>query len=95
MCYNLNLILRSYHRGLRIIWLMSFNLSKCEHLIITNKRLPIISDDHIEGCIINKIDSCKYFEVTITNNSSWSKNIANIMSKAHSAFFRGMFILSA
>jgi len=61
---------------------MSFNLSKCEHLIITNKCLPITSDYHIEGCTINKVDSCKYLGATI--NLSWSKYIANIVSKAHS-----------
>ena len=63
---------------------MSFNLSKCEHLIITNKRSPIISDCHNEGCTINKVDSCKHLGVTITNNLSWSKHIASIVSKAHS-----------
>ena len=25
-------------------WLVTFNLSKCEHLLITNKHLPILSD---------------------------------------------------
>jgi len=33
---------------------------------------------------INKVDSCKYLGVTITNNLNWSKHIANIVSKAHS-----------
>jgi len=59
-------------------WLLSstFNYNQ--------QRLPIISDYHIEGCTINKVDSCKYLGVTISNNLSWSKHIANIMSKAQS-----------
>ena len=61
-------------------WLMSFNLSKCKHLIITNKCSPIISDYHFEGYTINKVE---YLGVTITNNLSWSKHIVNIVSKAH------------
>ena len=65
-------------------WLMSFILSKCEHLTITNKNLPIISDYHIEGCTINMVNSCKYLGVIITNNLSRSKHIANIVSKVHS-----------
>ena len=64
-------------------WLMSFNLSKCKHLIITNKHSPIIYDYHIEGHTINKVNSCKYLGVIITNNLSWSKHITNIVSKAH------------
>ena len=62
---------------------MSFNLSKCKHSIITNKCPPIISDYHIKGHTINKVNSCKYLGVIITN-LSWRKHIANIVSKAHS-----------
>jgi len=38
-------------------WLMSFNLSKCEHFTITNKHTPVLSDYHIEGYTINKVSS--------------------------------------
>ena len=72
-------VLSSRHK-----WLMTFNLSKCEHLTLTNKHSPILSDYHIDGCTINKVSSCKYLGVTITNNLSWSKHIANVVNKAHS-----------
>ena len=45
-----------------------------------NKQ-TIISDYHIKGCTIN---SWKYLGINITNNLSWNKHIANIVSKAHS-----------
>ena len=68
---------------------MSFNLSKCEHLIIINKRLPAIPDYYIEGCTINKVDSCKYLGVTITNNLSTSL-ILRVKLTQSVVLFRGI-----
>ena len=45
------------------------NLSKCEHLTITNKCSSLmLSDYYIEGSTINKVNFCKYLGVTITNS---------------------------
>jgi len=62
-------------------WLMSFNLDKCEHLLITNKKQPLLTTyDHP----IRKVTSAKYLGVTITQNLSWSKYIDTITSKVNS-----------
>jgi len=52
-----------------------FNLLICEHLNITNKHTPVLSDYHIEGYTINKVSSL-----------SWSKHTSNIVNKAHSVW---------
>jgi len=65
-------------------WFMSVNLPKCEHLTVSIKYSPVISDYYIDGHIINKVNSCKYLGVTITNNLSWSKHIGTVVNKAHS-----------
>ena len=64
--------------------IMTFNLSKCKHLLITNKHSRILSDYNINGYIINKVSSSEYLGVTITNNLSWSKHIINVVNNANS-----------
>ena len=54
-------------------WFMLFNISKCEHLTISNKRLPLNSEYKIGTTTINKVASAKYLGVTITQNLSWKK----------------------
>ena len=43
-------------------WLMHFNLSKCEHLTVTNKHAPSSSDYFLNNCPISKVSftDCKY-----------------------------------
>ena len=65
-------------------WLMSFHLKKCEHLTITNKRLPLDTAYSINNCAINKVTHTKYLGVTISQNLSWSKHIDSITFKANS-----------
>jgi len=60
---------------------MSFNLQKCEHLTIINKRLPLNTTHRINNSVINKVT---HTGVTISKNLSWSKHIDNITSKANS-----------
>jgi len=40
-------------------WLMEFNIKKCEHLRITNKRNPIIHNYHLENSIISEVPYTK------------------------------------
>ena len=54
-------------------WLMSFNLQKCEHLTVTNKKLPLDTTYSIKNCVINKVTYTKYLGVTISQNLSWRK----------------------
>jgi len=51
-------------------WLLVFNLTKCEHLTITNKQSSISSNYTINNCLINKVTSSMYLGITITYNLS-------------------------
>jgi len=63
---------------------MLFNISKCEHITISNKQLPLISEYKIANTVINKVASAKYLGVTITQNLSWKEHITKITNKANS-----------
>ena len=65
-------------------WFMLFNILKCEHLTISNKRLPLNSEYKIDNTVINKIASAKYLGVTISQNLSWKEHITEITNKANS-----------
>ena len=57
---------------------------KCEHLTISNKRLPLNSEYKIDDIVIIKVASDKYLKVTITQNFSWKEHIAKSTNKASS-----------
>jgi len=63
-------------------WLMTFNVNKCEHLVITKIHSPILSEYKINGCNINKVTSAKYLGVTINHDLSWGNHIVIISCKA-------------
>ena len=46
-------------------WLMSLNLSECDHLTITNKRNPINSFYKLNDQILCQVAKAKYLGVTI------------------------------
>ena len=64
-------------------WLMSLNLNKCEHLVITSKK-PLSTTYNIRDYLIREVTSAKYLGVTISQNISWSKHIDIITCKANS-----------
>ena len=67
------------------IWLMPFNLNKCEHLIITNKSSPFIYYYKLNDYTIQRVQAAKYLGLTIFHNLSWSTHIAGIIGRATSA----------
>ena len=75
------------------IWLMPFNLNKCEHLIVTNKFSPSIYYYKLNDYTIQRVQAAKYLGLTISHNLSWSTHIAGIIGRATSAlaFFRRNF----
>ena len=76
------------------IWLMPFNLNKCEHLIVTNKFSPSIYYYKLNDYTIQRVQAAKYLGLTISHNLSWSTHIAGIIGRATSAlaFFGGILI---
>ena len=67
-------------------WHMTFNLDKCEHLVVTNIRSPLCSEYKINNHYIHKVSHAKYLGVTIDHNLSWSNHIGIISRKANSVY---------
>ena len=81
-CETLNNDLKSLQKW-EDDWLMSFNVSKCNILTITNKRKPILFDYQLHDQSLKRVKSAKYLGVELTENMKWDKHIANISSKAN------------
>ncbi len=64
-------------------WHITFNLDKCEHLVITNIRSPLCSEYKINDHSICKVSNAKYLGVTINHNLSWANHIGTISRKAN------------
>ena len=63
-------------------WGMSFNVKKCVHLTISNKRQPLTYVYTIDGDAIPHERSTKYLGVTISSDLSWTTHIEGIRAKA-------------
>ena len=64
-------------------WLVDFNPSKTESLIISNKRIPAVHPDlFFNDCIIKNVDCHKHLGVTFSQNGSWSHHVNSVLSKA-------------
>jgi len=48
---------------------MLFNILKCEHLTISNKRSPLNSEYKTDNAVLNKVTSAKYLGVIILRTS--------------------------
>ena len=62
---------------------MEFNVKKCEHLRITNKRCPIIYSYFLGNSAITEVPQTKYLGVTIDQKLSRNKHTQRISSKAN------------
>ena len=65
-------------------WQLDFNISKCYHLGITNKVVPLSHNYLMNDIAIAKSASTKYLGVTISHNLNWNQHCDNICSKANS-----------
>ena len=65
------------------LWQMEFNLNKCEHLPITNKKSSISYDYQLCGQTIQKVSSVKYLGVTFDQHLTWKAHINNLCSRAN------------
>ena len=62
-------------------WHMTFNLNKCEHLVVSNIR-PLYTEYRINDHNIHKVSTAKYLKVIIDHNLSWSDHIGAVSRKA-------------
>ena len=67
------------------VWQMPSNLTKCEHLIVTNKSSPFVCHYRLNDYVIQRVQSAKYLGLTISGNLSWSTYISGIIGRANSA----------
>ena len=64
-------------------WLVSFNPSKSESLLISRKRSNINHPDLcMDDNVIQEVNSHKHLGLTFSNDGTWHEHITNITSKA-------------
>ena len=59
-------------------WHMTFNLNKCEYLVVSNIRSPLYTEYRINDHSIHKVSTAKYLGVIIDHNLSWSDHIGAV-----------------
>ena len=64
------------------IWGMRFNVEKCHHMTITNKRRPISSQYCLDNEIIAQKSNINYLGVIIDNKLSFKQHINTKCKKA-------------
>ena len=64
-------------------WHMTFNLNKCEHLVVSNIRSPLYTEYRINDHRIHKVSTAKYLGVIIDHNLPWSDHIGAVSHKAN------------
>ena len=64
------------------VW--NFNLSKCNMMQITRKRIKKIHASYtLEGTVLENVESIKHLGVSITNDLRWTTHVSNICTKAN------------
>ena len=67
------------------IWQMEFNPSKCEFLVVTNKKSTPSFTYHINEVPIKAVQHAKYLGVTIDSKLTWKEHIKITTHKANTA----------
>ena len=62
---------------------MDFNPSKCEFLKITNKKLPLHFNYHINNEFIREVQHVKYLGITINSHLTWREHVSVLSHKAN------------
>ena len=64
-------------------WGMNFNAKKCNVMTIS-RRKPLDKFYQLNNTILDRVSSCTYLGVTISNTLSWSEQISTCAKKANS-----------
>ena len=65
-------------------WQMTFNLSKCKLVRVTNKKHPLEHSYYLQGEQIKSVPHAKYLGVIIDEHLTFNEHIKMITSKANS-----------
>ena len=64
-------------------WGMKFNAKKCYIMTISRKRTPSTYFYSLCGHILDRVESCKYLGVNISQDLKWETHIAEVSSKGN------------
>ena len=62
---------------------LQFNVSKCEVLTITRRKLPVIHEYYLCDVILQRVHGVKDLGVTISSNLSWDFHVMRNVLKAN------------
>ena len=62
---------------------MSFDVEKCHHLTVTEKRNRIPTSYTVNNKTLERVASAKYLGVELTENLHWRKHIQSAVAKAN------------
>ena len=65
-------------------WDMSFHPDKCNIMLVTRSKIPILFNYHLRGHQLVAADTTKYLGVDLSHDLSWSHHIDRTTKKAHS-----------
>ena len=65
-------------------WQLTFNVTRCYHLGITCKRIPINFNYTLDGKLISRVSSATYLGISIYDNLSWNKHCDIVCKKTNS-----------
>jgi myo-inositol-hexaphosphate 3-phosphohydrolase len=65
-------------------WVMSFHPDKCNIMLVTRSKIPILFNYHLKGHQIVAADTTKYLGVDLSHDLSWSHHIDRTTKKANS-----------
>ena len=64
------------------------NTDKTKEIILDfRKKAPPLQALHIEGAVVQRVESVKFLGLHITNTFSWSENITATVKKAEQRFY--------
>jgi hypothetical protein len=67
---------------------LSLNVSKTKEMIVDDrKRRAKHTPIHIDGAVVERVESFKFLGVHITNKLSWSKHTKKVMKRARQHLF--------
>ena len=65
------------------LWQMEFNVKKCYHITLTNKRAPVVLPYYMHGQVLEHVTCYDYLGVRLTGKLNWKEHCDKISNKAN------------
>ena len=69
--------------SLTCLWQMEFNVKKCYHISLTNKRAAVMLPYYMHGQVLEHVTSFDYLGVRLTNKLNWKEHCDKTSNKAN------------